>query len=87
MKAAETSLSGGVPKPVKKTFAEKMSSAELGKRLRGAAVGGVNAAGGPAASGRKTGGGSAEKQPGISLQQAKPGTIDPFKDMAKDINS
>ena len=86
VKAASTGLGGGVPKPVKKTFAEKMSSAELSNRLRGAAVGGVNSAGG-AAAGRKPDGGTAEGQPGISLKQAKPGTIDPFKDMAKEINS
>ncbi|CAK6688172.1 MULTISPECIES: hypothetical protein [unclassified Synechococcus] len=86
VKTTSTSLSGGVPKPVKKTFVEKMSSAELSKRLRGAAVGGVNAAGG-SAGGSKTGGSAAEGQPSISLQQAKPGTIDAFKDMAKEINS
>lgn len=86
-KAATTSLSGGVPKPVKKTFVEKMSSAELSKRLRGAAVGGVNAAGGSAPAGRKPAGSSRDDQPSISLQQAKPGTIDAFKDMAKELNS
>ncbi len=86
VKTTNTSLSGGVPKPVKKTFVEKMSSAELSKRLRGAAVGGVNAAGG-SAGGSKPGGSAAEGQPSISLQQAKPGTIDAFKDMAKEINS
>lgn len=86
VKATNTSLRGGVPKPVKKTFAEKMSSGELSQRLRGAAVGGVNAAGGSAAGG-KPAGSAAEGQPSISLQQAKPGTIDAFKDMAKEINS
>ena len=33
---------GGVPKPVKKTFAEQVSSAEMKQRLKGAAVTGVN---------------------------------------------
>ncbi|MBC1260193.1 hypothetical protein FQK07_02725 [Synechococcus sp. BSF8S] len=84
---ATTSPSGGVPKPVKKTFVEKMSSAELSNRLRGAAVGGVNAAGGTAPAARKPDGSSSEGQPAISRQQAKPGAIDPFKDMAKEINS
>jgi hypothetical protein len=84
-KATNTNLTGGVPKPVKKTFAEKLSSAELSKRLRGAAVGGVNAAGGAAPAARKASGSAADGQPGSSLQQAKPGTIDSFKDMARDI--
>jgi hypothetical protein len=84
-KAINTNLTGGVPKPVKKTFAEKLSSAELSKRLRGAAVGGVNAAGGAAPAARKASGSAADGQPGSSLQQAKPGTIDSFKDMARDI--
>ena len=33
---------GGVPKPVKKTFAEQVSSSEMKQRLKGAAVTGVN---------------------------------------------
>jgi hypothetical protein len=86
-KAINTNLTGGVPKPVKKTFAEKLSAAELSKRLRGAAVGGVNAAGGAAPAARKAAGGTSDVQPGSGLQQARPGTIDAFKDMAKEINS
>lgn len=80
--ASTTSLTGGVPKPVKKTFAEKMTTSELNKRLKGAAVGGVNAAGGPGAR-RNT----ASDQPQISQQAAKPGAIDAYKDMAKDLTS
>ncbi|MCP9799506.1 hypothetical protein [Synechococcus sp. RedBA-s] len=88
VKATTISLSSGVPKPVKKTFAEKMSSGELSQRLRGAAVGGVNSAGGSAPAGRKSAGSSSsDDQPSISLQQAKPGTIEAFKDMAKELNS
>ncbi|MCT0219900.1 hypothetical protein KQ304_13020 [Synechococcus sp. CS-1329] len=87
IKAAATSLSGGVPKPVKKTFVEKMSSAELSKRLRGSAVGGVNAAGGSAPAARKPAGSGGDDQPSTGLQKGKPGTIDAFKDMAREMNS
>jgi len=45
-KSVETDLTGGVPKPVKKTFAEQMSKAELDQRMKGSAVG-VNVPGGP----------------------------------------
>jgi hypothetical protein len=78
-----TSLTGGVPKQVKKTFAEKISTAQLSQRLKGSAVGGVNVPGAPAGSGKAAA--SAESQPQISQQPAKPGAIDPFKDMAKDL--
>ena len=75
-------LTGGVPKPVKKTFAEKISAAELSQRLKGSAVGGVNVPG-VAATGRKAG--SSSDQPEISRQGSRPGAIDGFKGMAKDI--
>ncbi len=82
--AADSSidLTGGVPKPVKKTFAEKLSPAELSQRLKGSAVGGVNVPG-VAATGRKAS--SDSDQPEISRQGARPGAIDGFKGMAKDI--
>ncbi len=80
------SLTGGVPKPVKKTFAEKISSAQLSQRLKGSAVGGVNVPGAPAGS-RKASDAADQGQPQISLQKAKPGAIDAFKDMAKDLSS
>jgi hypothetical protein len=75
-------LTGGIPKPVKKTFAERMSPAELSQRLKGSAVGGVNVPG-VAATGRKAS--SSNDQPEISRQGARPGAIDGFKGMAKDI--
>ncbi len=75
-------LTGGIPKPVKKTFAERLSPAELSQRLKGSAVGGVNVPG-VAATGRKAS--SDADQPEISRQGARPGTIDAFKGMAKDI--
>jgi hypothetical protein len=78
-----TSLTGGVPKPVKKTFAEKISAAELSQRLKGAAVGGVNVPGAPATTRRA----APADQPKISQQAAKPGAIDAYKDMAKDLTS
>ena len=75
-------LTGGVPKPVKKTFAEKISAAELSQRLKGSAVGGVNVPG-VAATGRKAS--SDSDQPEITRQGGRPGAIDGFKGMAKDI--
>lgn len=80
----EVNLTGGVPKAVKKTFAQQMSPAELEQRLKGSAVSGVNVPGGPAAA--KAAKGSADQQPSITQQGAKPGAIDPFKAMAKDLN-
>lgn len=84
-KAVEPTLNTGVPKPVKKTFAQPMSASELEQRKRGSAVA-VNS---PSAStpARRTlvSDGS---QPQISQQNAsKPGSIDPFKQMVKDLNS
>jgi hypothetical protein len=79
-------LTGGIPKPVKKTFAQTMSAAELDQRKKGSAVG-VNVPGGPAAI-------KAEKeqspasQPQITQQPTgKAGAIDPFKQMVRDLNS
>jgi len=81
---AEINLTGGVPKPVKKTFAEKLSSAELGERMKGSAVA-VNAPGGPAATKKEKE--QANAQPQIAQQPAKPGSTDSFKAWAKDITS
>jgi len=81
-------LTGGVPKPVKKTFAQPMSAAELDQRKRGAAVG-VNVTGGPAVIKLEQEAVAAEKasQPQIiQTSTAKPGAIDPFKQMAKELN-
>ena len=81
-------LTGGVPKPVKKTFAQPMSAAELDQRKRGAAVG-VNVTGGPAVIKLEKEAVAEEKasQPQITqISTAKPGAIDPFKQMAKELN-
>jgi len=79
-----SSLTGGVPKPVKKTFAARLTAAELGQRLKGAAVA-VNTPGGSPA-GRKADA-AGTTQPQVTQQQAKPGDIDPFKAMARDLNT
>ena len=82
----EVNLTGGVPKPVKKTFAKPMSAAELEQRKKGSAVA-VNAPAAPAPA-RKKEAESGAVQPQISqLNTAKPGSIDPFKQMVKDLNS
>jgi hypothetical protein len=83
------SLADGVPKPVKKTFAQTMSQAELDQRKKGSALG-VNVPGGPAAlkSEQEASAASSTPQPQVSaLNTAKPGAIDPFKQMVKDLNS
>jgi hypothetical protein len=81
-KDAAVDLTGGIPKAVKKTFAQTMTADELSQRLKGSAVGGVNVPG-VAATGRKAS--SDADQPEISRQGARPGAIDGFKGMAKDI--
>ncbi|MFN7677935.1 MAG: hypothetical protein ACK5QW_04975 [Cyanobacteriota bacterium] len=80
----DVNLTGGVPKPVKKTFAQQMSPSQLAERLKGAAVGGVNNPGAPA-NPRKAA--KTEGDQGSSQASSKPGAIDPFKAMAKDLNS
>ncbi|MBM5796984.1 MAG: hypothetical protein FJ060_02285 [Cyanobacteria bacterium K_Offshore_0m_m2_072] len=82
------SLTGGVPKPVKKTFAQQLSKAELDQRMKGSAVG-VNVPGGPAAIKQaKEQEGAAQAQPAITQQPGgKPGDINPFKAMAKELRS
>lgn len=86
---ATISLSDGVPKPVKKTFAQTMSQAELDQRKKGSSVG-VNVPGGPAAikQEKEQAAAAQPSQPQISqLTTAKPGAIDPFKQMVKELNS
>ena len=43
----DVNLSSGVPKPVKKTFVQQMSPAEMEQRLKGSAISGVNAPSAP----------------------------------------
>jgi hypothetical protein len=80
---AEVKLTDGVPKPVKKTFAKQISQAELDQRMRGSAVA-VNAPGVAPATLRKP---KEESDPSSPAPGgAKPGAIDPFKSMARDLN-
>jgi len=83
---SEINLTGGVPKPVKKTFAEQISKAELDQRMKGSAVG-VNVPGGPAAIKKQKEEAAGQAQPQISSQgNSKPGDISAFKGWAKEIN-
>tara|TARA_Y100000739_G_scaffold229544_1_gene244630 strand:- start:3205 stop:3756 length:552 start_codon:yes stop_codon:yes gene_type:complete len=83
-------LTAGVPKPVKKTFAEQVSTAEMNERLRGIAITGVNtpASANAAPVARKEI--LKEEEPKASTAQAsasnKPGSIDPFRQMVRDLN-
>jgi len=77
-------LTGGIPKPVKKTFAQQMSAAELGQRMKGAAVTPTNLPGGPAAA-KQQKEAEAQGQPASSQAAAKPGTTDPFRSMVRDL--
>ena len=85
------SVTGGVPKPVKKTFAEQVTTEEMNKRLRGTAVTSVNtpAAANAAPVARKEIL-KAEEAPQAKVGQAaassKPGSIDPFRQMVRDLN-
>ncbi|MFZ9569763.1 MAG: hypothetical protein ACO28M_07965 [Vulcanococcus sp.] len=82
----QTDLTGGIPKPVKKTFAETMSKAELDERKKGSAVG-VNVPGGPAAiKAQEDQQSTSQAQPQSGSQStAKPGDIGAFKGWVKDL--
>ena len=105
----------GVPKPVKKTFAQPMSQQELKERMKGSALGtnvpGTSSKSAPVASSTPApaaqpsepaaapqmapvppmpavGSGNApapNSAPSSAPGSAKPGSIDPFKDMLKDM--
>jgi hypothetical protein len=81
---SEVKLTDGVPKPVKKTFARQISQAELDQRMKGSAVA-VNAPGVAPATLRKPK--EAGEATGSDTGTAKPGAIDPFKSMARDLNT
>ena len=91
----EVKLTGGVPKPVKKTFAQQMSANELEQRLKGSAVIGTNAPGGSGVN--KPVGAAATPAPAEATSTPRPktsaptpgvaGDIDPFKAMARELNS
>ena len=89
-------LSDGIPKPVKKTFAETMTQEQLDQKLKGNALrtAGVNTPMAPDAApvGRKE---ELKSEPEIQPSNAsanrspssKPGSIDPFKAMVRDLNN
>jgi hypothetical protein len=75
-----------VPKQVKKTFAQQMSNAELEQRMKGSAVA-VNAPGAQAGPARKMKAEESDGQAGSGGQVNRPGSIDPWKAAARDLNS
>lgn len=84
------SVTGGVPKPVKKTFAESMTKQELQQRLKGSAISGTNTPAAPDAApvARKAELKDTPKsdEPTITSTSAKPGSIDPFRTMVRNLN-
>ncbi len=92
VKKEETiTLNAGIPTPVKKTFAEQVSTEEMSKRLKGTAITGVNT---PAPAGAAPLGRKEELNPkeepvakaGSAAPSSKPGSIDPFRQMVRDLN-
>ena len=79
----EVNLTGGVPKPVKKTFAQQLSPAQLAQRMKGSAVAVNQPGGAPSARQAK----ASESEDAASPAAGRAGSIDPFKSMAKDLNS
>ena len=93
-KEETVNLTAGIPKPVKKTFAEQVSTAEMNKRLKGTAISGVNT---PAPANAAPVARKEElkaKEPvasnataaGSAAPSSKPGSIDPFRQMVRDLN-
>ena len=89
-------ISSGIPKPVKKTFAEKMTQEEMEKRLRGSAITGVNTnapIGAKAVSGIQDAQYNDNNKPKNTKPKANigrsssSGSIDPFRAMARDLNN
>ncbi|WP_411873474.1 hypothetical protein [Vulcanococcus limneticus] len=79
----EVNLTGGVPKPVKKTFAQQLSPAQLAQRMKGTAVSVNQPGGAPSARQAK----ASESEDAATPAAGRAGSIDPFKSMAKDLNS
>jgi hypothetical protein len=80
----EVNITGGVPKPVKKTFAQQISSAVLEKRMKGSAVKATNE---PAAVSEKPRQQAAAPAAPSPLEGAKPGDADAFRAWARDLNA
>ena len=79
----EVNLTGGIPKPVKKTFAQQLSPAQLAQRMKGSAVSVNQPGGAPSARQAK----ASESEDAATPAAGRAGSIDPFKSMAKDLNS
>jgi hypothetical protein len=79
----EVNLTGGVPKPVKKTFAQQLSPAQLAQRMKCSAVSVNQPGGAPSARQAK----ASESEDAATPAAGRAGSIDPFKSMAKDLNS
>lgn len=77
-------LTGGVPKPVKKTFAERLSASELAQRMKGSAVAGTNQAGAPQP--RRSKSEEVGSQPSGSAPPVKAGSADAWLNAARDLN-
>ena len=90
-KEESVDLTAGIPKPVKKTFAEQVSAQEMNKRLKGVAIAGVNVASSadaaPVARKEQL---KPQDEPttrtGAAAPSNKPGSIDPFRQMVRDLN-
>ncbi len=78
----EVNLTGGIPKPVKKTFAQQLSPAQLAQRMKGSAVSVNQPGGAPSARQAK----ASESDDAATPAAGRAGSIDPFKSMAKDLN-
>ena len=94
VKKEVVSVNTGVPKPVKKTFAETMSQSELDERLKGNALkqAGVNTPSAPDAApmARKQELKPKDEKMAASptpKKSSKPGSIDPFLSMVRDLNN
>jgi hypothetical protein len=68
---------GGVPNPVKKTFAQQISQQELENRMKGSAVAGTNGPSPIAKPEPK----QVNTQDSFAPRSAAPGSIDPFKNL------
>ena len=88
-------INAGVPKAVRKTFAEQVSSDEMKKRLQGTAASGAASSVNTTANAKATLlGRKAELKPkgkpeavvGEAPTSNKPGSIDPFRAMVRDLN-
>jgi hypothetical protein len=83
-------LTAGIPKPVKKTFAEQVSTSEMKQRLKGTAVAGVNtpaaANAAPVARKQELKGNKEQDSSANLTPSLKAGSIDPFRQMVRDLN-